>query len=203
MSTEHEKLIEEQLLWEKFLLGDDKAYEYFYRKYTDELFAYGMRFTLDRELVKDTVQDVFVKIYRHRSKLSKTTKVKSYLYMAMKNTLFNVFEKEKDKASYHIDTVEPVFVTEYSIEDMIIAGEEEVEHRQKINYMLNALTPRQKEVIYYRYVEDMELNEICKLMDMNYQSVQNLIQRSIRRIKQLYAKSSKSVLNVWLLSRNL
>ncbi|MDR2765465.1 MAG: sigma-70 family RNA polymerase sigma factor [Tannerella sp.] len=201
MLTEQEKLIEEQLLWEMFLSGDDKAYAYFYRKYTDELFAYGMRFTLDRELVKDTVQDVFVKIYRNRSKLSKTTKVKPYLYMAMKNTLFNVFEKEK--ALYHMDTVEPVFVTEYSIEDMIIAGEEEIEHRQKINHLLDALTPRQKEVIYYRYVEEMELNEICKLMDMNYQSVQNLIQRSIRRIKQLYAESSKSVLNVRLLSHNL
>jgi RNA polymerase sigma factor (sigma-70 family) len=201
MEAEQAKPIEEQLLWELFLSGDDRAYAYFYKKYTDELFAYGMRFTFDRELVKDTVQDVFIKIYRNRSKLSKTDKVKPYLYMAMKNTLFNVFEKEK--ALYHIDTVEPVFITEYSIEDRIIADEQDAEHREKINRLLDALTPRQKEVIYYRYVEEMELSEICKLMDMNYQSVQNLIQRSIKRIKQLYAESSKPVLNVQLLSRNL
>jgi RNA polymerase sigma factor (sigma-70 family) len=201
MQTGQAKPIEEQLLWEMFLSGDDRAYAYFYKKYTDELFAYGMRFTLDRELVKDTVQDVFIKIYRHRSKLSKTDKVKPYLYMAMKNTLFNVFEKEK--ALYRVDTVEPMFITEYSIEDMIIADEQDAEHREKINRLLDALTPRQKEVIYYRYVEEMELSEICKLMDMNYQSVQNLIQRSIKRIKQLYAESSKPVFNVQLLSRNL
>ncbi|MDR1675781.1 MAG: sigma-70 family RNA polymerase sigma factor [Tannerella sp.] len=201
MLTEQTKSVEEQLLWEMFLSGDDRAYAYLYKKYTDELFAFGMRFTFNRELVKDTVQDVFIKIYRNRSRLSKTDKVKPYLYMAMKNTLFNVFEKEKE--SYHIDTVEPVFITEHSIEDMIIADEQEAEHKQKINRLLDVLTPRQKEVIYYRYVEEMELNEICKLMGMNYQSVQNLIQRSIKRIKQLYAENSKSVLNVQLVSRNL
>ncbi|MDR2139590.1 MAG: sigma-70 family RNA polymerase sigma factor [Tannerella sp.] len=203
MLIEQIKPVEEQLLWEMFLSGDDRAYAYLYRKYTDELFAYGMRFTLDRELVKDTVQDVFVKIYRNRSKLSKTDKVKPYLYMAMKNTLFNVFKKEK--ALYHIDTVEPVFIMEYSIEDLIIADEQEAEYRRKISRLLDGLTPRQKEVIYYRYVEEMALNEICKLMDMNYQSVQNLIQRSIKRIKQLYAErnSPKPVLKVRLLSHNL
>jgi RNA polymerase sigma factor (sigma-70 family) len=201
MLTEQAKPIEEQLLWEMFLSGDDKVYAYFYKKYTDELFAYGMRFTFDRELVKDTIQDVFMKIYRNRSRLSKTDKVKPYLYMAMKNTLFNVFEKEK--ASYHIDTVEPVFITEYSIEDRIIADEQDAEQKRKINQLLDALPPRQKEVIYYRYVEGMELSEICKLMGMNYQSVQNLIQRSIKRIKQLYAESNKPVLNVQLISHNL
>jgi RNA polymerase sigma factor (sigma-70 family) len=200
MQTGQAKPIEEQLLWEMFLSGDDRAYAYFYKKYTDELFAYGMRFTLDRELVKDTVQEVFIKIYRNRSRLSKTDKVKPYLYMAMKHTLFNVFEKEK--TLYRIDMVEPVFMTEYSIEDRMIADEQEAEYKQKVNQLLDALTPRQKEVIYYRYVEEMDLDEICKLMDMNYQSVQNLIQRSIKHIKQLYAQGSHSVMKVRLLSRN-
>jgi RNA polymerase sigma factor (sigma-70 family) len=199
MPTRQPELIEEQLLWEMFLSGDDRAYAYFYQKYIDELFAYGMRFTPDRELVKDAIQDVFVKIYSHRAKLNKTDKVKPYLYMSLKNTLFNVFEKERE--SYHIDTVEPVFITEYSIEDMIIADEQEAERKQKINQLLESLTPRQKEVIYYRYVEGMTLNEVCKLMEMNYQSVQNLIQRSIRRIKQAYAEKYTSTSHVRLISR--
>jgi RNA polymerase sigma factor (sigma-70 family) len=199
MPTIQPEPIEEQLLWEMFLSGDDRAYAYFYKKYIGELFAYGMRFTSDRELVKDAVQDVFVKIYSHRTKLNRTDKVKPYLFVALKNMLFNVFQKEKD--SYHIDTVEPVFITEYPVEDMIIADEQEAERKQKINQLLETLTPRQKEVIYYRYVEGMELNEICKLMEMNYQSVQNLIQRSIRRIKQVYAEKHTSASNIKLISR--
>ncbi|MDR1331343.1 MAG: sigma-70 family RNA polymerase sigma factor [Tannerella sp.] len=201
MSTLRPESVEEQLLWEMLLSGDDRAYVYFYRKYTDELFAYGMRFTHDRELVKDAIQDVFVKIYSSRARLNRIEKVKPYLYMALKNTLFNVFQKEK--TLYHIDTVEPVFITEYPVEDLIIADEQEAERRQKINRLLEALTPRQKEVIYYRYVEGMELGEICRLMDMNYQSVQNLIQRAVRRIREAYAGKDTTRLNIRLVSRYL
>jgi RNA polymerase sigma factor (sigma-70 family) len=173
--------MEDKMLWEKFLSGDDRAYTYFYRKYIRCLFSYGMRFTPDRELIKDCVQDVFVKIYAHRARLKTTDNVKLYLFMALKNTLFNVFQKEK--ASYHIDTVEPVFSVEYTVEDSLIDGELEEERKEKVERALSQLTPRQREVIYYRYVEGMELRDICALMEMNYQSVQNLIQRAIKKTK--------------------
>ena len=54
---------DEKMLWEKLLAGDEDACTYIYRKYIEELFSYGMRFTSDRELVKDCIQDLFVKIY--------------------------------------------------------------------------------------------------------------------------------------------
>jgi RNA polymerase sigma factor (sigma-70 family) len=187
-------LTEDKLLWEKFLSGDDKAYAYFYKKYIKNLFSYGMRFTPDRELIKDCIQDVFVKIYSNRSRLNKTDRVKLYLFISLKNTLFNVFQKEK--ASYHIDTIEPVFSVEYTIEDDMIAVEQEEERKVKMEHILDSLTPRQREVIYYRYVEGMELEDICELMDMNYQSVQNLIQRAIKKVKNAFIENNKSVMRV-------
>jgi DNA-directed RNA polymerase specialized sigma24 family protein len=60
----------------KVLLGDDKAYALFYNNIFEELFSYGMRFTSDRELIKDCIQDVFVKIYSNRSTLGKTDNIK-------------------------------------------------------------------------------------------------------------------------------
>ncbi|MDR1259633.1 MAG: sigma-70 family RNA polymerase sigma factor [Tannerellaceae bacterium] len=186
--------VEDKLLWDKFLSGDDKAYAYFYKKYVGDLFSYGMRFTTDRELIKDCIQDVFVKIYSNRSRLNKTDHVKLYLFISLKNTLFNVFQK--DKAFYHIDTIEPVFSVEYTIEDCMIAGEMELEREEKMRRILDSLTPRQREVIYYRYVEMMDMKCICELMDMNYQSVQNLIQRAIRKVKTLSPARDKVVLSV-------
>ncbi|MDR1557105.1 MAG: sigma-70 family RNA polymerase sigma factor [Tannerellaceae bacterium] len=193
--------VEDKLLWERFLSGDDKAYTFFYKKYVKELFSYGMKFTLDRELVKDCIQDVFVKIYCNRSTLNKTDHVKLYLFISLKNTLFNIFQK--DKSSYRIDTIEPVFSTEYSIEDRMIADEQEEERKEKMNRILDSLTPRQKEVIYYRYVEGMELTDICELMDMNYQSVQNLIQRAIKKIKVAFSEKDNPVLSIKSISHCL
>jgi RNA polymerase sigma factor (sigma-70 family) len=189
-----EDRLEDRLLWEKFLSGDDKAYAFFYKKYVKRLFSYGMRFTPNRELVKDCIQDVFVKIYSNRSALRKIDYVKFYLFLSLKNTLLNVFQK--DKSSYRIDTDEPVFSTEYTIEDRTIAGEEEEEQKKKMSRLLDSLTPRQKEAIYYRYVEGMELKDICVLMDMNYQSVQNLIQRAIKKLKNMFSEKGETVWSV-------
>lgn len=197
----HINNIPDETMWNKFLAGDDKAYAFFYKKYIEELFSYGMRFTTDRELIKDCVQDVFVKIYSNRANLGKTDNVKLYLFMALKNTLFNVFQK--DKISYHIDTMEPVFSTEYTIEDQLINNELEQEQKDKMNLILQSLTPRQKEVIYYRYVEGMNMDDICKLMDMNYQSVQNLIQRSIKKVRDTFKEKNKTILSINFRSRCL
>jgi RNA polymerase sigma factor (sigma-70 family) len=180
----------EELLWENFLAGDDKVYAYFYRKYVEALFSYGMKFTSDKELVKDCIQDVFVKLYSNRSGMGVVKHIKVYLFISLKNTLFTVFKK--DKTMYHIDTVEPVFCMDYTAEEKIIADEQEKEEQKRIAQVLDSLTPRQKEVIYYRYVEGMDIDSICKIMDINYQSVQNLIQRSIQKVRSKFADNGQN-----------
>jgi DNA-directed RNA polymerase specialized sigma24 family protein len=68
---------------------------------------------------------------------------------------------------------------------------------------LESLTPRQKEVIYYRYVEGLDMNDICRMMKMNYQSVQNLIQRSIKKVRTTFSEKDKSVVSIKLKSHCL
>ena len=170
-------------LWNQFLCGNDKAYATLYEKYVDVLFAYGMRFTPNRELVKDCIQDVFVKIYIHRKSLTKTDNVKLYLFVALKNILFDYFKKNIDHLENQQNGEEPVFDVEYPVEDQMIAREHAQEQTQMINRIMDTLTSRQKEAIYYRYVEGMNLEMICELMQMNYQSAQNLLQRSLKKLR--------------------
>ncbi|MDR0700360.1 MAG: sigma-70 family RNA polymerase sigma factor [Tannerella sp.] len=182
---------DEKLLWEQLIKGDDDAYSCIYKKYVEELFSYGMRFTTDRELVKDCIQEIFVRIYKNRSGLTSPDNVKLYLFVALKNVIFNVFEK--DKQLYCIDTIEPVFNVEYSIEDEIIHDELIQEQREKIKRILDVLTPRQKEVLYYRYVKRLKISHICTIMDMNYQSVQNLLQRSIKKLRSTFIEKNQNI----------
>lgn len=177
----------DQLIWENFLCGDDEAYTYIYRQYSQALYAYGMHFTADKGLVEDCVQDVFVKIYQNRKRLQSTDNIKLYLFISLKNKLFNVFRK--DIKYSQIDTLEPVFAAEYTIEDEIIQNEKEQFLNEKMIRMLEVLSPRQKEIIYYRFVEGLSYEEICQIMDMNYQSTQNLIQRSLKKLRSTFSRA--------------
>ena len=182
---------EDSFFWEKFVSGNDEAYAYFYRKYAATLYSYGMRFTSNGELVKDCIHDVFVKLYGRRAKLSHVNQVQAYLLGALKNELYTIFRK--DKTAYCIDSIEPVFCIDYTAEERLIAEEQEVEEQQRLRRILDTLSPRQKEVIYYRFIRGMELEEICKLMGVNYQSLQNLIQRSIRKIKTTFDETGHAL----------
>lgn len=173
-------------LWEHFIGGDDNAYAQLYNLYIDDLFAYGMHFTPDRESVKDCIQEVFITLYKNRSRQKNVENVKCYLFASLKNELFDLFKKSVEH--YQIDTIEPVFGVEYSAEDLFMENEINKYNQEKVNKILQCLTPRQHEVIYYRYVEEMSYEEIGQLMQMNYQSVRNLIHRSVQKARELMPK---------------
>ena len=96
-------------LWKRFLKGDDRAYTELYNLYIDDLFAYGMHFTTNRESVKDCIQEVFISLYKDRSKQRKVNNIKNYLFVSLKNELFDLFKKSVEY--YQIETIEPVFQT--------------------------------------------------------------------------------------------
>lgn len=173
----------DSLLWSNFLSGDDNAYSCIYEQYVQVLFKYGLHFTSDRDLIKDCIQDVFEKIHKNRNKLNQTDNIKLYLFVILKNTLLNILKREERIQS--IDSIDNgADDLEDTIENKLIKEEENSITEQKIKLVYSLLTPRQKEVIYYRFVECLSISEISIIMGMNYQSISNLIQRSIKKVRK-------------------
>ena len=52
----------ETLLWQQVREGDNQAYATVFSLYADTLLAYGMKFTTNRDLVKDTIQDLIISL---------------------------------------------------------------------------------------------------------------------------------------------
>ena len=73
-------------LWNLVLKGDMKALSVLYQKHYGLLLNFGLKYTSDEELVKDCIQDVFVKICTSR-RLSSTEYVRSYLLTSLKNII--------------------------------------------------------------------------------------------------------------------
>jgi RNA polymerase sigma factor (sigma-70 family) len=49
--------------------------------------------------------------------------------------------------------------------------------------LLNQLSPRQRKAIILYYIEERKYEDICVIMEMNYQSVRNLIHRGITKLR--------------------
>lgn len=176
---------EDSLLWDKFLSGDKEAYRQIYHLYVHSLVLYGLRFTTDKEMVKDCVQDVFVKLHQNRKKLSRTDNIRLYLYVSLRNHLLNRFKQEHTHTYYITEQAEREEPFEEStVEDQLICREEELQKQLVMNDLLTTLPPRQREVLEYRYIDCLKISEISELMEMNAQSVQNLLQRSLTNLRK-------------------
>lgn len=171
-------------IWNKMVEGDPSAFKHIYLKYAPELFTYGCHFTSDEDLVKDCIQELFANIYQKKGTISQPKNVKFYLLLAMKNQLYMEFRKNKFTSHLEIESL--VFTgTDYA--DANLSDKEEQDERKKknkaIQELLNKLPSRQKEIIYYRYIQGLSLDEICKIMDLQYQSANNLIYRALSKVK--------------------
>jgi len=175
------------LYWEKFLAGNDDAFSKIYEKLVRDLFSFGIILTTDGELVKDCIQDIFFRLYQNRTQLVTVKNVRIYLLIALKNSLIDAFKKQRAYKKfidlYDID--EPI---DHSEEERIIARESDMVLQNMIAKYKSVLTKRQQEIIHYRFVDELTIDEISKLSGINYQSVANTLQRSVKKIRDLYLK---------------
>lgn len=163
-----------------------------YDKHIDNLFAFASRFTLDREMIKDCIHDVFVKMYTKKDTLENVSNIESYLYVALRNRINDEFRRN-------------VHLCDNAITDssMCRVIEEEKYNRERIerdmqltSYVENAickLSPRQRQIINLYYVERRKYDEICHIMGINYQSVRNLMYRSILRLRNYVGKTEPAL----------
>ncbi len=163
--------------------GDVKAFSRLYDLHVNMLFNYGCRLTTDKELLKDCIHDVFIKIFSKREDLSLIANFKSYLFISLKNKLCDESRKRINYSDQAVEELNPV--ASENVEDDYINFEMDCVSNEKVKYLLNQLPPRQKEALTLYYIEEKKYEDICVLMDMNYQSVRNLIHRGILKLRSI------------------
>jgi RNA polymerase sigma factor (sigma-70 family) len=55
--------------------------------------------------------------------------------------------------------------------------------KHKVSRLLDKLSPRQRDAIELYYIQERKYEDICEIMQMNYQSVRNLIHRGMLRMR--------------------
>ena len=114
--------------------------------------------------------------------MKKEVNIKFYLFTALKNSLYNTFKREM--VFEKLEEQELYNILDHSDENKALSSLEQESTRKVILQLMNQLTDRQREVIYHRFIEELSMEEIGILMQMNTQSVQNLIQRSLKKMRE-------------------
>ncbi|MGG7661843.1 RNA polymerase sigma factor [Dyadobacter sp. BHUBP1] len=176
-------LEEEQKLWREMLVGDVTAFEHLIDRTYDLLFHYGTKFNSDRELIKDCIQDVFLGVWEKRGTLNPEIPPKPYLLASLRRRLHRLASRLRMDCMDYYNESDIVFDIEFSVEYRLIESENDRRLASRMAKMLNELPKRQKEAVFLRFYNDMEREQIALVMDIQPQSVSNLLQEAFKFIK--------------------
>lgn len=181
---------DDHLLLSKMAKEDHyESFTLLYNRYVPGLTAYGLKFTVDVLLVEDCLHDIFVWLWERRAE-HQIKALKSYLFKSVrtallkkistKNRLSGSFDEEDDEAP--VDFAWSVSSHEVSL----MNKEEDDERLAELHRSLEKLTPKQREIIYLRYQENIRFEEIADGMDMNIKACYKLMARAIAALRESY-----------------
>lgn len=185
-----QKEITDTKLWADFLNGEKYALSRIYDLNADLLYRYGKKFSSDDDLVKDAIQDLFFDLIRTRSTLGKTDHIYFYLIKALRRRLFQAHRGIKnlmttdDEAEMHTANIV------YSIEEEWIQKEEITLKEEIVRKGLAELSPKQREILYYRFTCDFEYGQICEIMSMKYDSARKMVFRALKTLREHLAETN-------------
>jgi RNA polymerase sigma factor (sigma-70 family) len=175
--------------WRKFLENDDKqSFSIIYNHHVDDLFAYGISLGFQKDICKDAIQDTFYKLYITKEKLHHVENITAYLFKTFKHRLIDLHLK--NRSGENIESYTETFTTHVSMLDDMIDREDNIWIRQKVESMLNSLTPNQREVVYLKYMIGLQHSEIADVLGIHEESARKLLYRTMEKLrKKAYAEN--------------
>lgn len=180
--------------WNLFCHGEKNAMGFFYKKYYNLLYNYGLRFLNDPLQIQDIIQDLFYKLCKG-THMKEVSNPKVYLLKSLRHLIYDYCVKHQEVMS--IEDMEFQLPEEDHIfQSFFGADDEEVKKWKSVLSAIQELPNQQKQILYLFYIKGLSHKEIAILLDINPQSSMNSISKSLKRLRS-FLQLNKSF--YWLL----
>ncbi|GJM31619.1 MAG: DNA-directed RNA polymerase sigma-70 factor [Saprospiraceae bacterium] len=158
--------------------GKPEALQALFDHFHDDLYAYTTRLLNSSSLAKDAIQNTFADLWQYRNRLAQETVVKAYLFRATRNHAIKLLRKNRPTVN-----LEDIAQQLHFEPEELYLEEASLLQKQKITAILNTLSPRQREILYLKFYDNLDYQEIAQVLEINYQSVVNHAHKAIQRLR--------------------
>ncbi len=162
-------------LIEKLRLGDEMAFHALFNEFYASLCLFAKKYIDDQDAAEDIVQEAFVKYWDKRADFDNSYKLKSYLYLIVRNSCLNHIRDRKKLAQIHEG--EEVEADEKFLQYLM---EEEA---YRILYKAIEELPEQMRAVILHALQGAKNAEIAELMQLSEQSVQTYKKRAYKKLR--------------------
>lgn len=181
-------------LWESLCRGEKKALDDLFRLYYTPLYDYGIKIISNENIVKDAIQELFLKLWKTNSSLNTTPRsVRAYLLVSLRRILFRSLNRKQKCDERNRKYLDNAFRNNFTQEDLMIRSETDEKKKKILLKAINRLNKRQKETLFLRYYHGLTNEEIADVLCINRQSVKNNLYRALKNLRGIIASVPNSV----------
>jgi len=163
-------------------LGSERAFDYFYEKYSKRMFAFCMKWTKSRSASEDIVQDTFVKLWTSHEKIKTEYPIMILLFNIARNKLIDRYRKTVDSICFE-EFIQ--YSNEKYIDSNLPSGKIEYDELcEKINSFGKRLPRTQQQVFNYRIFQQKSNKEIAKLLSLSEQTIKNQFSLALKSLRK-------------------
>ncbi len=182
--------IKEQILIFRIRKGDEGAFREIYKIFYDRIYRFVFFRVPNTQIAEDILQESFLITWNDylKNKEKKIISVQALIYKIARN-LINAYYRKNSKA-YIVDIEE----VEYKLNDQNISLDKEVDIKidiKKLNQDLDKLSDHYREIIELRYLDQLSLREIAKILNKTENNVGVLLSRALKKIKEITQNEKK------------
>ncbi len=188
-------------IWDDFRKGNSYALSHIYYHHVQLLFRYGKKFSQNDELIKDSIQDLFFDLIRTRSRLGETDNIQFYLIRSFRRKLVRNIKAQKFEEMDSTGILPEAFII-YSAEQEFIEKEELTAREKMVQKGLSELSPKQREILFYKFTCEFDYEQICEIMQLKYDSARKQVFRAVKALKKVLLKSGTFILFAGIFSKS-
>jgi len=166
-------------LIERFQKGDLYAFDLIVKRYKDQLLNFVFRFVGNQEEAEDIVQETFLRVYRKRKAYKRIAKFSTWIYTIAGNLSRTELRRRKRRKLFSISDL-GFEDKDYEISDEVYNPENQVDgliQEEIIHREINQLSPKFREVIVLRDIQELSYEEISKIIKVPIGTVKSRVNR--------------------------
>jgi RNA polymerase sigma-70 factor, ECF subfamily len=163
-------------------LNTKKDLEELFKNLNEAVFRYiYIRCGYNRELAEDLTQDVFIKAWEKRTTFNpKKSSLKNWIYSIARNHIIDFYRSRQLNSNNNIDS--------YASRDDVITSTENNLMVNKVIECLEQLQENEKEILVLRYIQDLDINDVSKIINKNYIATKVMLFRAKKKLKKFIEK---------------
>ena len=183
MVKNKQNIIDDKALIKGLSQDDYASFENIYNKYYQSLYNYSCQFSGIKAYNHDCIQDLFIDLWKNRKKTSINYSLQAYLFKSLRYKIQHQIKKNqtriKNIRGYFEDSFELFFHEQEYLEKI----ELEKHHIIKLKESIQQLAPKQRELIYLIYFNNLSYDEVSQIMGISKKTAYNQVHSAIKNLR--------------------